>query len=172
MILNQLLQRVWNRPAPIILADQRDMTIEPVLDSHVLTLIQRMMGTGAPKIDSAFSVRHAITEAAFTAYVRQQPNRKTLALWYNSAGGWPLGLHLAKAANPLSGTGISFTDQFNKLPDGSLKNGSGWNKGGKRETYLAIYEVHVGNQSGPIQHEFVAHNPAQCTIRYIIKINR
>ena len=120
-MLNQLLQRVWSRsdPAQALtrLSEQRNITVEPVSDSHVLTLIQRMMGTGKSDFGAVFSVRQATTEATFNAYVRKRPNRKTLALWHDCPDGLsmlrPDGATrtMTKARQPF-GQGIRFSDQF------------------------------------------------------------
>lgn len=181
---------------PILLFASKDLTIEPVLDNQLQTLIKRMMGSNADKFDSAFSVRHAATDSAFEQYVRQQTNRKTRPLWHNSrSGNWlsslQTNLSLQTASEPNVGKipneGIHFTEQFSCLS----RNGSSSGSYRQHEGYLAIYEVHLGEQ--PERHhiadsadramwrhpqfntslsdsEFIVHNPAQCTVRYIVKI--
>lgn len=173
-MLNQLLQRVWGQSAPATyrskathtidqwepktrekkdrdyidraysfpelnpttLFANKDLIIKPVTDSRVQTLIKRMMGDYADKFDSAFSVRHPDADLAFHTYVRQQPTRKTQALWHNSYG-----------ENGLSNLHADLSVQA------------------VHEVYLAIYEVHVGEHPAPM-----AYHPAQCAIRYIVKI--
>ena len=194
------------------LLESMNLTIDPVTDSHVLTQIQRMMGSDADKFDVAFSVRHAATEAAFDAYVRQQPNRKTLALWHGSRSeNWlsilKTGLVLRPAnaviTGKMFGYGIYFADQFSKSLNYTSLHGSVWANGRQREGYLAIYEVHVGNQLEVSRHEprhmqldadrlkridiqhdsvfarqgvslqkneFIVYHPAQCTVRYLVRI--
>jgi predicted DNA-binding WGR domain protein len=104
-----------------------NLTIEPVLDAHVLTLIRRMMGPDAHRFEAAFSVRHPSADTAFNTYLRQQSNRKTLALWHGHA---------------------------------------------KAGGYAAICEVHVGSQwDSRRPEEFIVYHPAQCTVRYLVRIN-
>ena len=202
-MLNQLLQRVWNRSDPAnaltYLSTQRNVTVEPVSDRHVLTLIQRMMGAGKNNFGAVFSVRQATTEAAFNAYVRTRPNRKTLALWHDC----PDGLSMlqtdgatrtaAKVRSPF-GQGIRFTDKF--------RQADLWPHGQQRIVYGAICEVHLGNQLELTMHkpeqvaplflnsldeyydsvfvrqdnrlqtsEFIVYNPSQYTIRYLVQLN-
>ncbi|GAB3772164.1 hypothetical protein GCM10028818_12040 [Spirosoma horti] len=196
----------------LTLLESMNLTVEPVTDSHILTLIKKMMGADASKFDAAFSVRHAATDAAFEHYVRQQKNRKTLPLWHGSRSeNWlsilKTGLMLRPAnaiiTGKMFGYGIYFADQFSKSLNYTSLNGSVWANGRQNEAYLAIYEVHVGEQLALTQHEpqhmtldadalkrldarydsvfarqgvslqkneFIVYNPAQCTVRYIVKI--
>ena len=198
-------------PPPTLL-DSLGLTIEPVTDAHVIKLIRRMMGTDAHKFDAAFSVCHRSTEAAFDTYLRQQTNRKTVALWHGSRSeNWlsilKTGLVLRPAnaviTGKMFGYGIYFADQFSKSLNYTSLMGSVWTNEQQQEGYLAIYEVHVGNQlevtthqpwhmhldadrlkaQGPQydsvfgkhgaslqKNEFIVYNPAQCTVRYIVRI--
>lgn len=200
-----------DQPQPTLL-DSLNLAIEPVTDAHVIKLIKRMMGTDVFKFEAAFSVRHAATDAAFDAYVRQQTNRKTMALWHGSRSeNWlsilKTGLLLRPAnaviTGKMFGYGIYFADQFSKSINYTSLNGSVWANGRQSEGYLAIYEVHVGEQLELTKHEpshmqldgnalkqlgpqydsvfakqgvslqkneFIVYNPAQCTVRYIVKI--
>ncbi len=150
-----------NQDQPTLL-ESMNLTVEPVTDSHVLKLIKRMMGTDADKFDAAFSVHHAETDAAFDAYVKRQPNRKTLALWHGSRSeNWlsilKTGLMLRPAnaviTGKMFGYGIYFADQFSKSLNYTSLHGSSWANGRQSEGYLAIYEVHVGNQLELTRHE-------------------
>lgn len=199
-MLNQLLQRVWNRSDPANaltrLSEQRNLTVEPVTDNHVLTLIQRMMGAGKSSFGAVFSIRQATTEAYFNDYVRKRPNRKTMALWHDC----PNGLSTLQADGETRtatrvrqpfGQGIRFTDQFRQAITGQ-----------QRIVYGAICEVHLGNQLELTPHkpeqitplflnsldehydsvfvrqdkrlqtnEFIIYNPSQYTIRYLVQIH-
>ncbi len=197
---------LYDEAKPVTPLESMKLTIEPVADTHVLSLIKRMMGTDAAKLESAFTVRHAINDAVFNTYVRQQRNRKTVALWHsNRSDNWLDMLKTNPTLSPVStiktgrgsGYGIHFVDQLSKSSDESFQQGQA------NEDYLAIYEVHVGEQlelsqqeirhvqltadvlkykdtqydsvfvrqrSGAQKNEFIVYNPAQCTLRYIVKI--
>ncbi|WP_245859790.1 ADP-ribose polymerase [Spirosoma aerolatum] len=144
------------------LLESMNLTVEPVSDETILMHIRRMMGSDAAKFDAAFSVRHAVTDAAFDTYVGQQPNRKTVALWHGSRSeNWlsilKTGLVLRPAnaviTGKMFGYGIYFADQFSKSLNYTSLHGSVWANGRQREAYLAIYEVHVGNQLEITKHE-------------------
>ena len=148
--------------APPTLLESMKLTIEPETDKHILKLIKQMMGVDANRFDAAFSVRHAATEAAFNEYVNKQPNRKTLALWHGSRSeNWlsilKTGLVLRPASAVITGKmfgyGIYFADQFSKSLNYTSLNGSIWANGRQQEGYLAIYEVHVGEQLELTKHE-------------------
>ncbi len=200
-----------NQVQPTLL-DGLNLTVDPVTDRQILSFIRRMMGADANKFDAAFSVRQAATDATFDTYVRQQKNRKTHLLWYGSRSeNWlsilKTGLVLRPAnaviTGRLFGHGIYFADQFSKSLNYTSLHGSAWANGQQPEGYLAIYEVHVGNQLELTQHEpqhmrlnadalnrmdtrydsvfarrgaslqkneFIIYHPAQCTVRYIVRI--
>ncbi|AUD03432.1 hypothetical protein [Spirosoma pollinicola] len=191
---------------PVTPLESMKLTIESVADNHVLSLIKRMMGADANTLESAFMVRHAVNDAVFNTYVRQQKNRKTVALWHsNRRDNWLSMLRTNPTLSPAnaintgksSGYGIHFVDQFSHSPEDASQQGQA------NEDYLAIYEVHVGEQlelsqqeirhvqltsdvlkykdtqydsvfvrqrSGLQKNEFIVYNPAQCTLRYIVKI--
>lgn len=208
-MINQLLQRVWNRSDPAntlqVLSEQQNLTTEPVTDPHVLRLIRRMMVTGAQQFEAAYSARNAATETAFSSHLRHQRYRNTLALWHQSApdasslkpGSMPYPLPKGRTS-PRKSDEIWFSDQ---LP---VQLHSAWNRNRKHERYLAIYEVQVGHAletsphdferltatdfflnnadtacnsvcirppDGQRGNQFIVYNPAQCTIRYIVRIN-
>ncbi len=197
---------------PLTLLESLNLTVEPVTDKRVLTLIERMMGRDADKFDAAFSVRQAATQTAFEQYVSGRVNRKTQLLWHGSRSeNWlsilKTGLLLRPAnaviTGKMFGYGIYFADQFSKSLNYTSLHGSVWANGNQKEAYLGIYDVHVGRQMVVTQHEakyqqldgnglkrlspnydsvyaqrgvsllkneFVVYHPAQCTVRYIVRI--
>ncbi|WP_040006395.1 ADP-ribose polymerase [Fibrisoma limi] len=147
---------------PVSLLETMNLTMEPVTDKRLLTLIKRMMGPDADKFDAAFSVCQASTQAAFDKYVSKQKNRRTQLLWHGSRSeNWlsilKTGLVLRPAnaviTGKMFGYGIYFADQFSKSLNYTSLHGSVWAKGTHQEGYLAIYEVHVGEQLVVNQHE-------------------
>lgn len=194
------------------LLESMNLTVEPVTDQRVITLIQRMMGLDANKFDAAFSIRQAVTEAAFNAHISQSVNPKTQLLWHGSRSeNWMSILRTGLLLRPANavitgkmfGYGIYFADQFSKSLNYTSLQGSAWANGRQKEGYLAIYEVHVGHQLVLTRHEnwhmkldagalaqinptynsvyarrgfslqkneFIVYNPAQCTVRYIVRI--
>lgn len=147
---------------PPTLLEAMNLTVEPVTDQRVLTLIKRMMGSDADKFDAAFSVQQASTQAAFDTYVSSRPNSKTQLLWHGSRSeNWlsilKTGLSLRPAnaviTGKMFGYGIYFADQFSKSLNYTSLHGSVWANGTQQEGYLGIYEVHVGEQMTVLKHE-------------------
>ena len=150
-----------NQPPPTLL-ESMNLTVEPVTDSKVLTLIHRMMGPDAKKFDAAFSVRQSATESAFQTHLAQSENPKTQLLWHGSRSeNWMSILRTGLVLRPANaiitgkmfGYGIYFADQFSKSLNYTSLVGSTWANGRQQEGYLAIYEVHVGNQLVVTRHE-------------------
>ncbi|WP_375447495.1 ADP-ribose polymerase [uncultured Fibrella sp.] len=148
--------------APPSLLDSLGLTMEPVTDTRVLTLIKRMMGNDAAKFDAAFAVQQARTQAAFANHVATARTPKTQLLWHGSRSeNWlsilKSGLVLrptnAVITGKMFGYGIYFADQFSKSLNYTSLSGSVWAGGRQREAYLAIYEVHVGKQFVVSEHE-------------------
>ncbi|RAK02726.1 poly [ADP-ribose] polymerase [Larkinella arboricola] len=147
---------------PASLLEMMNLTVEPVTDKRVLTLIKRMMGSDADKFDAAFSVSQAHTQAAFEAHVGSSSTPKTQLLWHGSRSeNWlsilKTGLVLrptnAVITGKMFGYGIYFADQFSKSLNYTSLHGSVWANGKQREGYLGIYEVHVGKQMKVTRHE-------------------
>lgn len=147
---------------PASLLEMMNLTVEPVTDKRVLTLIKRMMGADADKFDAAFSVSQAHTQATFEAYVGHSPTPKTQLLWHGSRSeNWlsilKTGLVLrptnAVITGKMFGYGIYFADQFSKSLNYTSLHGSVWANGKQKEGYLGIYEVHVGKQMKVIKHK-------------------
>jgi poly [ADP-ribose] polymerase len=149
-------------PDQLSLLDSLNLTMEAVTDERILKLIKLMMGTDADKFDAAFSVRQAHTQNAFDMYVSEQTNQKTQLLWHGSRSeNWlsilKAGLVLRPAnaviTGKMFGYGIYFADQFSKSLNYTSLHGSTWARGSQKEAYLAIYEVHVGEQLVVNKHE-------------------
>ncbi|MBO0950150.1 WGR domain-containing protein [Fibrella forsythiae] len=148
--------------APPSLLNSLGLTMEPVTDDRVLTLIKRMMGDDAAKFDAAFAVQQARTQAAFVKHMSTAKTPKTQLLWHGSRSeNWLSILKSGLVLRPTNaiitgkmfGYGIYFADQFSKSLNYTSLSGSFWAGGQQREAYLAIYEVHVGKQFVVRQHE-------------------
>ncbi|GAB3969083.1 hypothetical protein GCM10028806_14500 [Spirosoma terrae] len=147
-------------PPPNLL-ESMNLSVEPVTDKRVLTLIKQMMGSDADKFDAAFSVRHHRTQPAFDTYVDQAKNKKTQLLWHGSRSeNWLSILRTGLVLRPANavitgkmfGYGIYFADQFSKSLNYTSLHGASWANGRQKEAYLGIYEVHVGKQLEITQH--------------------
>ncbi|GAB3748790.1 WGR domain-containing protein [Spirosoma pomorum] len=156
------LKQTDDKPEQVSLLDSLNLTMEAVTDERMLKLIKLMMGTDADKFDAAFSVRQAHTQNAFDTYVSGQANQKTQLLWHGSRSeNWlsilKTGLVLRPAnaviTGKMFGYGIYFADQFSKSLNYTSLHGSTWARGSQKEAYLAIYEVHVGEQLVVNKHE-------------------
>ena len=161
-MLNQLLQRVWNRsdPAHTVtrLSDQRNLTVAPVTDGHVLTLIQRMMGAGK-SIWCRFQ-RSAGHDRSGFQRPRTNPAKPKNTGSLARLPGWFIHAQIScnnpngdQNRQPL-GQGIRFTDQSRQAKDRP--------DGKQRLVHGAIYEVHLGNQL-----ELTTHKPEQVTAHFL-----
>ena len=136
------------------------LTIELVNDSHVLKLIRRMMGPDAHRFEAAFSVRQAVPDATFNAYMHRQTNRKTMALWHGSFNKDEYmaicEVHVGNQVDALQAEPkhMRFDDGADALKRIDTR-----------------YDSVFARQGISLQkNEFIVYHPAQCTVRYLVRI--
>ena len=137
-----------------------NLTIEPVTEGHVLKLIRQLMGLEADKFSAAFSVRHAQTDAAFNTYMQKQTNRKTLALWHgNFSKDEYLAIYEVHVGSQL--------DAIHPTPNHLYFDTKAMERANTQPNSGSVRQG-----AGQFRNEVIVENPAQCTIRYIVRIVR
>lgn len=131
------------------------LNISPVEDPRVIKLIKLMMGANVDKFDSAFAVTNIKTQKIFENWLATTSNQKTQLFWHGSRNeNWLSILKSGLALRPANavitgkmfGHGIYFANEFKKSINYTSINGSVWAGGKDKDAYLAVYEVHTGNQ--------------------------
>jgi poly [ADP-ribose] polymerase 2/3/4 len=138
------------------------LQIETVEDSKVEKLIKLMMGGQSSRFVEAYQVKSNHTQNQFDKWMDKAENKKTQLLWHGSRNeNWlsilKSGLVLRPAnaiiTGKMFGYGVYFANEFSKSLNYSSLCGAYWTGGSSKEAYLAIFEVHTGNQLEISQHE-------------------
>jgi poly [ADP-ribose] polymerase 2/3/4 len=137
-------------------------TVETVQDDKTIQLIKRMMGDEKGKFSRAFQFENNRTSTIFNNNIQKVDNKKTHLFWHGSRNeNWfsilKTGLVLRPAnaviTGKMFGYGLYFADKCRKSLNYSSLQGSYWSGGNAKKAYLAIYEVHTGNQLKIKNHE-------------------
>lgn len=120
------------------------------------------MGDDKSKFSRAFQFSNSHTHLTFNQFVGKADNKKTQLFWHGSRNeNWfsilKTGLVLRPAnaviTGKMFGYGLYFADKCRKSLNYSSLRGSYWSGGNANKAYLAIYEVHTGNQLKIKTHE-------------------
>lgn len=140
---------------PINILEAMGWTVESVEDNKTIQLIKKMMGDDKDKFSRAFQFNNSHTNSTFNQFVGKAENKKTQLFWHGSRNeNWfsilKTGLVLRPAnaviTGKMFGYGLYFADKCRKSLNYSSLRGSYWSGGNANKAYLAIYEVHTGNQ--------------------------
>ena len=121
-----------------------------------------MMCEEKDKFSRAFQVINIRTGNIFKQFVNQVSTKNTTLFWHGSRNeNWlsilKTGLVLRPAnaviTGKMFGYGLYFADKCRKSLNYSSLQGSYWSGGNAKKAYLAIYEVHTGNQLKINRHE-------------------
>lgn len=138
------------------------LKVEKIADERINKLIKLMMGEHSDKFIEAFSVTNLHTQQQFENNLPKQSNKKTQLLWHGSRNeNWLSILKTGLVLRPINaiitgkmfGYGLYFANEFSKSLNYSSVQGAYWTGGRSQEGYLAIFEVHTGNQFEISQHE-------------------
>ena len=138
------------------------LSVSEVQDARVIKLIKLMMGSNQNRFETAFEVINHRTQILFDKHKNVSSNKKSQLFWHGSRNeNWlsimQTGLVLRPAnaviTGKMFGYGIYFANEFKKSLNYTSLNGSVWAKGKDKKAYLAIYEVHTGNQLEISKHE-------------------
>jgi len=131
------------------------------VSSKEAELIKKMMGNNSGQYKRAFSVVNKKTEGNFKSYVAKAKNQKCELFWHGSRNeNWmnilqtgllirPAGVIITGA---MYGNSVYFADKAQKSIGYTSLSGSYWAKGCSKKAFLAIYDVHVGNQKHIYNH--------------------
>lgn len=141
-----------SKPANIL--DALGLTIDVAKDEEV-NIIKKMMGPNAKQLKKAFRIINNKTEDVFNNHLKKSKNKTTEMFWHGSRNeNWfniiQSGLLIRPAGaittGSLLGNAVYFANKAQKSIGYTSLSGSYWARGGSNKAYLAIYEVHVGNQ--------------------------
>ncbi|MGK0366724.1 MAG: poly [ADP-ribose] polymerase [Saprospiraceae bacterium] len=141
--------------APKTMLEAFGLQIEAVEEKLLIKEIKKMMGNKAPHFHCAYKVINLATQSQFDNHMARTQNPKTELFWHGSRNeNWlsilKTGLVLRPANAIINGKmfgyGLYFADKFAKSLNYTSLRGSYWTRGSHNKGFLALYEVHVGNQ--------------------------
>lgn len=147
---------------PINILETMGWSVAAVEDDKTIQLIKKMMGDDKSKFSRAFQFSNSHTHLTFNQFIGKADNKKTQLFWHGSRNeNWfsilKTGLVLRPAnaviTGKMFGYGLYFADKCRKSLNYSSLRGSYWSGGNANKAYLAIYEVHTGNQLKIKTHE-------------------
>lgn len=145
----------------VTILDQMGLTVEVENDTEMLALIKKLMGSNANQIKKVFKVRNNKTQVKFDKNLEKADVKKKRLYWHGSRNeNWfnimQSGLLIrpsgAVHTGSMFGDGIYFADKAQKSIGYSSLRGSYWTKGGDDKAFLALFDVHVGNQKEILHH--------------------
>lgn len=139
----------------IDIMDIMGISVEPVIDAKIITMIKQKMGQESGKFSCAFQIKNSDTHKKFDGFVKKKNNKDTELYWHGSRnenwmsimqGGLVLRPANAVITGKMFGWGTYFADKFKKSLGYSSYRGSYYAGGNSDRAYLALFKVHIGNQ--------------------------
>ncbi|MEZ4885478.1 MAG: WGR domain-containing protein [Chitinophagales bacterium] len=144
------------------LLEAMGLQIESVTDVVTIDLIKNKMGSNVGQFSKAFAVKNLKTQRAFDDWLGTKNNQQKKLFWHGSRNeNWlsilETGLVLRPAnavvTGKMFGYGTYFADKFQKSLNYTSLRGSYWAKGTQSKGFLALFDVHTGNQFHLQKHE-------------------
>jgi poly [ADP-ribose] polymerase len=144
------------------LLETMGLEIQTVENIAVQQLIQKMMQDEASRFVRAYEVKNCRTNTQFDNWISKQENNTLQLFWHGSRNeNWlsilESGLVLRPAnaiiSGKMFGEGIYFADKFRKSLNYTSLRGSYWANGKEDKAFLAIFQVHTGEQLKIKKHE-------------------
>jgi poly [ADP-ribose] polymerase len=147
--------------AEVSILDVMGITMEEASVNDI-DLIKKMLGPNSHQFRTAFRVTNKKTESAYNKMLGTSDNKKTELFWHGSRNeNWFNILQSGLLIRPsgavytgsMFGDSVYFADKAQKSIGYSSLSGSYWTRGNSSVGYLALYEVHVGNQKHIYKHD-------------------
>ncbi len=144
------------------LLEAMGLQIERVEDAATIEMIKDKMGPNAGQFSKAFAVKNLKTQRNFDDWIGTKNNQRKQLFWHGSRNeNWlsilETGLVLRPAnavvTGKMFGYGTYFADKFQKSLNYTSLRGSYWTKGTAAKGFLALFDVHTGNQFHIQKHE-------------------
>ena len=145
----------------VTILDQMGLSVEVEEDKDTLALVTKLMGPNAHQIKKVFKVVNNKTQKIFDKNYETAKVKKRRLYWHGSRNeNWFNILQTGLLIRPsgavhtgsMFGDGIYFADKAQKSIGYSSLRGSYWTKGGDDKAFLALFDVHLGNQKEILHH--------------------
>jgi poly [ADP-ribose] polymerase len=145
----------------VTILDQMGLRVDVEEDTETLALVTKLMGSNAHQIKQVFKVVNTKTQKVFDTHFEQAKVKKRRLYWHGSRNeNWFNILQTGLLIRPsgavhtgsMFGDGIYFADKAQKSIGYSSLKGSYWTRGGDDKAFLALFDVHLGNQKEILNH--------------------
>lgn len=146
----------------VTILDQMGLSIEVENDTETLDLIKKLMGPNVNQMKKVYKVVNNKTQAKFDKNLEKASVKKKRLYWHGSRNeNWFNILQTGLLIRPsgavhtgsMFGDGIYFADKAQKSIGYSSLIGSYWAHGGDNKAFLALFDVHLGNQKEILHHD-------------------
>jgi poly [ADP-ribose] polymerase len=146
----------------VTILDQMGLSIEVENDTETLDLIKKLMGPNVNQMKKVYKVVNNKTQTKFDKNLEKASVKKKRLYWHGSRNeNWFNILQTGLLIRPsgavhtgsMFGDGIYFADKAQKSIGYSSLRGSYWAHGGDNKAFLALFDVHLGNQKEILHHD-------------------
>ena len=146
----------------VTILDQMGLSIEVENDTETLDLIKKLMGPNVNQMKKVYKVVNNKTQVKFDKNLEKASVKKKRLYWHGSRNeNWFNILQTGLLIRPsgavhtgsMFGDGIYFADKAQKSIGYSSLRGSYWAHGGDNKAFLALFDVHLGNQKEILHHD-------------------
>jgi poly [ADP-ribose] polymerase len=144
------------------LLDQMGIIATEEKDPKAISLVQKLMGPNAHQMKRLIKCINTKTQATFDANLKKAKNKSRKLYWHGSRNeNWfniiQTGLMIRPSGaihtGSMFGDGIYFANKAQKSIGYSSLRGSYWTGGGANKGYLALFDVHTGEQKHITHHD-------------------
>ncbi len=162
VLMNQKHQQNQKIDKQQNILEAMNLDLSLLTDAKTEKLIKGMMQQEANRFVRAFEVKNNHTNTTFGNWLQTKPQQQTNLFWHGSRNeNWlsilESGLVLRPAnaviTGKMFGEGIYFADKFRKSLNYTSLRGSYWANGSEDSAFLAVFQVHTGNQLQIQRHE-------------------
>jgi len=145
-----------------------DVSVET--DQKSRDLVTKLLGKNAGQMVEIYKCINKETQKKFDEHYAKAKNKKRLLLWHGSRNqNWfniiQTGLMIRPSGvvhtGSMFGDGIYFANKAQKSLGYSSLSGSYWARGNDSKGYLALFDVHLGNQKDIHKHDSSCYNLSQ-----------
>lgn len=158
----QSVETTGEEMSDIDILTQMGLKIKVEKDTETLNLITKLLGDNSSKAKKIFKVVNIATQAKFDSHFNSARVKKKRLYWHGSRNeNWfniiQTGLMIrpsgAVYTGSMFGDGVYFANKSQKSLGYSSLSGSHWTRGNSQVGFLALFDVHLGNEKHIHKHD-------------------
>jgi poly [ADP-ribose] polymerase len=170
----QSLETTGEEMSDIDILTQMGLKVEVEKNAETLALITKLLGDNANKAKKIFKVVNIATQERFDKHFNSAKVKKKRLYWHGSRNeNWfniiQTGLLIrpsgAVHTGSMFGDGIYFANKSQKSLGYSSLSGSYWTRGNSNVGFLALFDVHLGNEKHIYKHDSSCYSLSQANIQ-------